>query len=149
MAAMTGDDGKPDSKDPVERLSSRIQCVMAWFPPTDFLNWAVPNSYKLAEPNRPGLFKRLLGTEITDLESQLKTISPTQIVKSDSPQLLLIHGDSGKTVPLQQSELFKAKYEEMGRTVKLVVQPGGGHGPWPGMQDHQIMAREWFDKYLK
>src|SRR5262249_7722637 len=39
MVATTGDDGKPDAKDPIERASSRVQAVVAWFPPTDMINW--------------------------------------------------------------------------------------------------------------
>ncbi len=45
MAATQGDDGKQDSKDPIERISSRTHAVVAWFPPTDFINWMGPNSW--------------------------------------------------------------------------------------------------------
>lgn len=148
MAAMTADDGNAESKDPIERLSSRVQCVAVWFPPTDLLNWGVANSYQQVDPLRSMLFKRILG-EVTDLESQLKAISPIYLVKKDSPPLLLIHGDADKTVPLQQSETLKVRYEELGLPVKLEVQPGGGHGAWPNIQDHFAMVREWFDKYLR
>jgi acetyl esterase/lipase len=148
MAALTADDGKPDSKDPVERESSRVQCVVAWFPPTDLVNWGAPNGYTMIELVRPGLFQRIFG-EIKDLVPQLKSISPIYFVKADSPPLLLIHGDSDKTVPLQQSEILKAKYEELGRPVKLVVQPGGGHSAWPGIMDKYPIVWDWFNKHLK
>ena len=147
MAAMTGDDGNPDSKDPIERLSSRVQCVVAWFPPTDLINWGVPNGYSMIEFLRPGFFKRVLG-EVKDLEAQLKSISPIYFVKSDSPPLLLIHGDADQTVPLQQSEIMKAKYEEVGRPVNLIVKPGGKHSGWPGVMDQYPAVWDWFDKYL-
>ena len=148
MAALTGDDGKPESKDPIERLSSKVQCVVAWFPPTDLLNWGAPASYKAIEFARPGFFKRVLG-EVKDLEPQLKAISPIYLVTKDSPPLLLIHGDSDKTVPLQQSEIMKAKYDEMGLPVKLVVQPGGGHSSWPGVMEQYPTVWAWFEKYLR
>ena len=148
MAALTADDGNSDSQDPVERASSRVQCVMAWFPPTDLLNYGVSESFKSENPRLAILYKKVLG-EVTDLESQLKAISPTYLVKNDSPPLLLIHGDADKTVPLQQSELLKTKYEESGRTVKLIVQPDGGHEAWPNSREHHVTAREWFDKYLR
>lgn len=148
MAAMTADDGKLDAKDPIERISSRVQCVVAWFPPTDMINWGGPASYKMIEFARPGFFKRILG-EVKEIEPQLKAISPIYLVTKEAPPLLLIHGDSDKTVPLQQSEIMKDKYEEMGLPVKLVVQPGGGHSSWPGVMDQYPTVWAWFNKYLK
>lgn len=148
MAAMTGDDGKPDSKDPIERVSSKVQAVVAWFPPTDMINWAAPNGYTMIPLLRPGLYERMFG-KITDLETQLKSISPLYLVTKDAPPLLLIHGDADKTVPLQQSEIMKAKYEEQGAEVKLIVEPGGGHSSWPGIMDDYPSVWDWFDQHLK
>ena len=148
MAAYTGDDGNPESKDPIERISSKVQCVVAWFPPTDLVNWGMPKGYAVIELARPGFFKRVLG-DVKDVEAQLKEISPIYLVKPDSPPLLLIHGDSDKTVPLQQSQILKEKYEQLGLPVKLVVQPGGGHSSWPGIMEQYPIVWDWFDKYLK
>jgi acetyl esterase/lipase len=148
MAAMTGDDGNPESKDPIERVSSKVQAVVAWFPPTDMINWAAPNGYTMIPLLRPGLFERMFG-EITDLEAQLKSISPLYFVTKGSPPLLLIHGDADTTVPLQQSEIMKSRYEEQGLTVKLIVEPGGGHSAWPGIMDDYPAVWDWFDEYLK
>jgi acetyl esterase/lipase len=148
MVAVTGDDGKPDSADPVERASSRVQAVVAWFPPTDLVNWGAPGGYTTIEQKRPQFFVGMFG-KVTDLESQLKSISPIYHVTKESPPLLLIHGDKDATVPLQQSEVLKAKYEELGRPVKLIVHPGGGHTYWPGIMDDYPAVWEWFDRYLK
>lgn len=148
MAAMTGNDGQMDSPDPIERVSSRVQAVVAWFPPTDLINWGGTGSYRKMELARPGFFERILG-KVTDVEKQLKEISPIYLVTKDSPPLLLIHGDADKTVPLQQSEIMKVKYEEVGRPVKLIVKPGGGHSSWPGIMEQYPTVWEWFDTNLK
>ena len=71
MVGLTGDDGRPDAKDPVERQSSRVQAIVAWFPPTDFINWATPDGYKTIEEKRPGFFKGIFG-DVTDLPTQLR-----------------------------------------------------------------------------
>ena len=111
---------------------------MAWFPPTDFINWGVENSYQKADPNR--LFKRILG-EVTDLESQLKAISPIYLVKSDSPPLLLIHGDSDKTVPLEaNSGEVARRYRQLGGEMQLIIPPGQGHNMWPGFFQSQELV---------
>lgn len=148
MAATQWDDGDPQSKDPIERVSSRTQAVVAWFPPTDMVNWNGPNGFALLAIARPDLFDRMFG-EIKDLETQLKAISPIRFVTKDSPPLLLIHGDADKTVPIQQSNIMKARYEELGLTVKMVVQPGGGHSSWPGIMDQYPIVWDWFNTHLK
>ncbi|MBI2421949.1 MAG: alpha/beta hydrolase [Candidatus Hydrogenedentes bacterium] len=148
MAGLTGDDGNPDSKDPVERVSSRTQAIVAWFPPTDLINWGGPDGYKMIQTVRPDLFKEIFG-EITDLTAQLKSISPIYFVTPDDPPLLLIHGDQDKTVPVQQSEILKAKFEETQLPVKLIVQPGGPHTYWDGIEEDYTDVNGWFKQYLE
>jgi len=148
MAAMTGDDGNPDAEDPIERVSSRLQCTVAWFPPTDMINWGSENGFNAIKVFRPSLFQRMFG-EITDLEQQLREISPLYFTTEQAPPLLLIHGDSDLTVPLQQSEILKAKYEELSLPVKLIVEPGGGHSYWPGIIAEYQEVWNWFDGHLK
>lgn len=148
MVADTGDDGHPDSRDPVERVSSRVQAVVAWFPPTDLINWKSPEGYRDIEKARAGLFTEMFGT-VTDLVGQLKSVSPIYFVTPDDPPLLLIHGDRDPIVPLQQSEVLKAKYEEVGLPIKLVVHPGGRHTYWPGILNDYPAVWDWFDTYLR
>ena len=148
MAGLTGDDGQPDSKDPIEQTSSRVQAIVAWFPPTDLVNFGKEQGYKNVEKVRPGFFEAIFG-KVDDLEAQLKSISPIEKITSDDPPVLLIHGDSDPVVPLQQSEVFQAKYESAGLPVKLVVHPKGGHTYWPGILDDYPAVWEWFDKYLR
>lgn len=153
MTALSADEGKADAKDPVEKISSRLQVIMAWFPPVDFINWGGENGYKTVEKARPTLFPEMFGPEKiktpADLESQLKSISPIYFVTPDAPPLFLVHGDADKTVPLQQSQILKAKYQELKRPVHLIIQPGGPHTYWPGIEKNYPAIWEWFDTYLK
>ena len=148
MVGLTGDDGDAESRDPVRQQSSRVQAIVAWFPPTDMLNWGSADGYKAIAERRPGFFKEMFG-EVKDLEAQLRAISPIYQVTKDDPPVLLIHGDKDTTVPLQQSEVLKAKFEEVGLPVELVVQPGGGHSFWPGILEQYKSVGAWFDRYLK
>jgi acetyl esterase/lipase len=147
MEALTADDGNATAKDPIDRASCRVQAVVAWFPPTDLINWGVPGGYKLVQKIKPEMLPGLFG-KVTDIEGQLKSISPIYHVTKESPPLLLIHGDRDTTVPLQQSKILQAKYDELGVPVKLIVQPGGGHTYWPGIMEQYPAVWEWFDKYL-
>ena len=116
---------------------------MAWFPPTDLINWGIPDGYKMIEKARPGFFEGIFG-KVTDLTEQLKSISPIYSVTPDDPPLLLIHGDADQTVPVQQSEILKAKYEETGLKVELIVHPGGPHTYWDGIENEYPGVAEWF-----
>ncbi len=148
MVGMTGDDGKADSKDPVERVSSRTQAIVSWFPPTDMVNYGITDGYTFVQKLQPQRFTDMFGT-ITDLPVQLREVSPLYFTTPDDPPLLLLHGDADKTVPLQQSEILKAKYEETGLKVKLIVQPGGVHSGWEGLEKNYVDVADWFDTFLK
>jgi acetyl esterase/lipase len=148
MAALTADDGKPEAKDPVDRVSSRVQALMTWFPPTDLVNFGSEKGYVNFGKLRPTLFQEMFG-KVTDLESQLRSISPVYHVSPNAPPLLLIHGDADKTVPVQQSHVLKEKYEEQKRPVQLIVQPNGPHTYWLGLEKNYPIIWEWFDRHLK
>lgn len=148
MVGMTGDDGVADSQDLVERVSSRTQAIVAWFPPTDMINWGAPNGYRTIETLRPTFFQQIFG-KVTNLEEQLKSISPIYQLSKDDPPLLLVHGDKDTTVPVQQSQLLEAKYKEADLDVQLIVHPGGRHSYWPGIMADYRAVWTWFDRYLK
>lgn len=148
MVGLTGDDGQPEAEDALQQVSSRVQAVVAWFPPTDMINWSKPNGYKTIEAIRPKLFAEMFG-DVTDIETKLKSVSPIYFVSSDDPPLLLIHGDKDLTVPLQQSEVLRDKYQEASLPVQLVVHPGGGHSYWPGILDDYPTVWKWFDDHLR
>jgi acetyl esterase/lipase len=147
MSALTADDGRPDAADPVERVTSRAQAIVAWFSPTDLVNYGSEGGYKTLGKLRPTLFKEAFGT-VTDIEAQLKSISPINFVTQDSPPLLMIHGDADRLCPVQQSKVLKAKYDEIKRPAQLIIQPGGPHSFWLGIEKNYLSVWEWFDRYL-
>lgn len=147
MVGLTGDDGKPDAEDPIERESSRVQAVVAWFPPTDLVNWGMKDGYVTINKLRPDLLKGLFA-EITDMKPQLESISPIYFVTPDDPPLLLIHGLRDLTVPIQQSRIMRDKYASAELPVKLVEHKTGGHTYWPGILDEYPAVWAWFDQYL-
>lgn len=152
-------EGDEKAKDAVDRVSSRVQAVACFFPPTDFLNYGKPGVKSLGlEPEHqfkaPFDFhehdaanKMFKPVDLTTRERICKEISPIYHVTKDDAPTLLIHGDADKLVPLQQSEIIVEKFKEAGVPCELVVKKGGGHG-WPTiMADFKLIA-DWFDKYL-
>jgi acetyl esterase/lipase len=160
MQGTAGDAGNPKAKDPIDRVSSRVQAVACFFPPTDFLNFGEKGKEMINRSFRPPFTaatdyhefdaKRALYVPITDetkLREISKRISPITHVSAESPPTLIFHGDLDDLVPLQQSEIFVAKMKEAGATAELVVRKGEKHG-WRTILDDVVKCGDWFDKYL-
>jgi acetyl esterase/lipase len=161
MMGMAGDKGDPKAKDAVDRVSSRVQAVACFFPPTDFLNWGRPGyALDMAHMRRPFTaavdFKeydreKAMYVPITDekkVKDILRRISPIAHVTADDAPTLIIHGDKDHLVPLQQSEIMVAKLKEAGVPAKLIVKKDCDHGWITMVKDTQTFA-DWFDQYLK
>jgi acetyl esterase/lipase len=162
MQGTAGTPGKSDAKDPVDRVSSRVQAVACFFPPTDFLNYGGSGKSTaldgVLKPYRPPFdfheldrnanrFERI--TDATKVNEILKNISPISYISAETPPTLIIHGDADTLVPIQQAQTFIDKLKAAGVPCELVVKPGKGHG-WPTLvvEDMKTIT-DWFDKYLK
>ena len=160
MIGTSGTDGDPNAKDPVDRLSSRVQAVGCFYPPTDFLNWGEPGINALGKGPLAWLpspfdFREFDGTakkfvSVTDDEKLLRIgreISPITHVSADDPPTLIIHGDADKVVPIQQAQVMIEKLKEVSVPNELVNRPGQGHG-WPTLLKDVDLFADWFDKHL-
>jgi acetyl esterase/lipase len=161
MLGTAGDKGDPTARDPVERVSSRVQAVACFFPPTDFLDYGKTGREMIHATDHGPPFRAafdyreldrrtMLWVPITDedrLREIARKISPITYVTPDDPPALLIHGDADILVPIQQSELFTTKLGNVGVESKLVVKKGAGHG-WPGIDKDITQIADWFDKHL-
>jgi acetyl esterase/lipase len=159
MQGTAGTGGNPEAKDPVDRLSSRVQAVACFFPPTDFLNYGKTGETALGtgilkDFRAPFDFREYDNSvrafvTIADENKRLeigKRISPVYQVSEDDAPSLIIHGDADTLVPIQQAELIIEKFKEAKVPCELVVKKGAGHG-WNVFEDVPKFA-DWFDKYL-
>lgn len=160
MLGTAGNLGNPDAKDPLERVSSRVQAVACFYPPTDFLNYGKPGENALGR----GILASFAGAfdfrELDPASRSLKPItdearileigrliSPINHVSADDPPTLIFHGDKDVLVPLQQSEIIIEKLKAAGVETKLVIKPGAEHG-WPNMGPDLDGIADWFDAHL-
>ncbi|MDQ3621499.1 MAG: alpha/beta hydrolase [Verrucomicrobiota bacterium] len=161
MQGTAGDTGNLDAKDPVDRVSSRVQAVACYYPPTDFLNYGKPGEIAIGRGllwNFSGAFdfkdydpywRKLV--PITDEERIRKIgrdISPINHVSPEDPPALIIHGDKDWLVPIQQAEAIIARLTATGVQAKLVVKPGADHG-WQDKTPDEVQIADWFDEHLK
>jgi acetyl esterase/lipase len=158
-------DGKGDASDsdPVNRLSAKVQTVVALFAPSDLM-------LMFSTTSRPGTLTSLMGFSYQDpavgppgrvrpddVENrQYREASPLTHVTADDPPMLLMHGDQDTTVPIKQSEIMERALKQASVTVRFIRVPGGKHGPNfqlpagdPRLPDHMGQAVQWFDAYLK
>ncbi len=149
MLATRGGPGPANAPDPVDRESSAVQTAAIFYPVTDLLNLG-NSTENLHDDGPPKSFRRSFGPDATNT-AVWKVIghdsSPIYYITTNMPPILIYHGGADTLVPLDQSERFQAKALEMGRTVKLVVHPGGMHGWWSMVFDIRKFA-DWFDEYL-
>jgi acetyl esterase/lipase len=81
-------------------------------------------------------------------ERRLQTLSPIRYVSSETPPVLLFHGDKDETVHIDQSVRYAAALEAAGGDVELVLWPGGNHA-FLNLSDEEwyiqeTVALEWF-----
>ena len=133
-----GDDGDPQSAKELEKISSRVQAVAAYFPPTDIREYV--NHEKLS-PQFPA---------IVFPADQAPGVSPLLSVTSDDAPTLLIHGDKDELVPISHSERFLDAMKKANASCELLIMPGAAHG-FPGAQGQQAETAllDWFDRHLK
>ena len=163
MIGFSEDPAEFISKDPVDTVSSRVQAVAVYYPPTDFLNFGKLNNNPAVNPD----FLRFAGVAgafdfrewndstktiatITDEARRLqiaKDISPTTHISPNDPPVYIVHGDADVVVPLQQSQLLVEKLKVAKIPHQLKIIKGKGHG-WPGQEEETKAFVDWFEKYL-
>lgn len=149
MAGVSGEEGDPSAADPVERASSRVQAVVAFFPPTDFLNYGAEGRLDMGHGPLSPLRRAFVASDppLEEERALARRISPIYRVSAQAAPTLLIHGDRDGLVPLQQSERFHAAMQRAGAESRLRVKPGAAHG-WGDMLPDLHAAMEWLDRHL-
>jgi acetyl esterase/lipase len=132
LAAMLGTAGDAKAFEVGANLevSSRVQAVVDFFGPTDFLQM---DAHRLSAqamvhdtPDSPE--SQLVGGPIRDNPEKVARANPITYVTPDDPPFLIVHGDGDLLVPHHQSELLDAALRKAGVRVRLVTIPDGPHG---------------------
>ena len=138
LLGTASDNGDPNSKDEVLRVSDRVAAVVAYFPPTDLR--------QIVKPQNPFTkFFPALGFDPNDVND----VSPLLHATEDDPPALMIHGDKDFLVPLWQSEKMCEALKAKGVESELLVIEGAGHGF--GGKDAERAKKAWvawFQKHL-
>ena len=151
LAAMLGTTGDAKELEVGGNLNqpSRVQAVVDYFGPTDFLQMdahRLPNGMVHDAPDSPE--SELVGGPIQQDQEKTARANPITYVTRNAPPFLICHGDADPLVPHHQSELLEAALKKAGVPVTCYTVKGAGHG---GFKDPKvpIMTREFLAKYLQ
>ena len=78
-----------------------------------------------------------LGSRYTD-SVFVKSLSPYEMIDTNTPPTYIIHGDADPTIPYTQSVRLQAKLQAAGVKNKLTTVPGGLHGGFPDAYNTQM-----------
>jgi acetyl esterase/lipase len=151
LAAMLGTTGETKEFDVGANLDqpSRVQAVVDYFGPTDFLQMDAhrpPNGMRHDPANSPE--SELIGGAILENRDKAAKANPITYVTPGDPPFLICHGDQDPLVPHHQSELLQAALRKARVPVTFYTVKGAGHG---GFNDPQVPAltRDFLAKHLK
>ena len=144
LLGTTGNLKELDGKEGNLEQSSKVQCVVDWFGPTDFRK-PTPRS-----DDPKSVVAALLGGPPSKEKKKAVLASPLAHVHKDCPPFLIMHGDRDKVVALSQSKSLAEALEKVKVPVTLVVLEGAGHGG-PEFRNEASRKRieEFFTRYLK
>jgi acetyl esterase/lipase len=161
LSAMAGTSGNVKELEDLSQgnadQSSRVQAVVDWFGPTDFLKMdeqakesKVANPQVHSIPDSPE--SQLIGKNLQDAPDLVKAANPETYISKDDPPFFIQHGLNDPLVPYPQSVNFAKKLEQtLGKEkVTLELIPGTGHGG-PNFQTKENIDKvfAFLDKYLK
>ena len=151
LATMLGTTGDVKEFEVGEHLgvSSRVQAVVDYFGPTDFLQMdahRLPNGMVHDPADSPE--SQLLGGAIQENKAKTARANPVTYVTKDDPPFLIVHGDADPLVPHHQSELLASALEKAGVPVMFYTVKGAGHG---GFRDPKVaeLTADFLAKQLR
>jgi len=120
--------------------SSRVQAVVDWFGPSDFIG-----PYKV-DPDVASMVNLLIGEKNKE---KFRRASPITYVNRDAAPFLIMHGAEDDVVPVAQSEAFAAALKKAGVEANLVILQENGHGGIGfGTSETWNLIEDFFAKHL-
>ncbi|RPI00866.1 MAG: alpha/beta hydrolase [Calditrichaeota bacterium] len=135
--------------------SSRVQAVVDWFGPTQFL--LMDEQFKASgkgnpDHNESGSPESLyLGQKITEVPARVAASSPETYITADDPPFLIQHGTDDQLVPVEQSIRFAEKVQTIGQDkCTLILLPGAKHGgPEFSTPENLNVVFDFLNRHLK
>lgn len=139
-----------DTVDPVVLVSSKVQAVACFFPPTNLVNYTHADS-TFADYHNVAVFVNAFDVDKNTPRDRVKEVfrqsSPYFFVNRSTPPILIFQGTKDLLVPYSQSVSLIEKLKENNVPCQLITKDGAGHG-WPYNEADDLKMIDWFEKYL-
>jgi acetyl esterase/lipase len=155
MAGLTGGVAGLEGDVGVQGPPSSVRAVIAFSPPTDFLqmdahmldggaefNALLGITGGHGDPLSPE--SRLVGAAIASVPERVREANPITYVSADAPPFLILHGQRDPHVPYEQGVVLFDALAAAGVAATLVTLPHAGHGPWTGFLADPAVKRDAF-----
>lgn len=137
--------------------SSRVQAVVDWFGPTDFLKMDEQlKESKVKDPQKHSVAdspeSELIGKNLEDAPELVMSANPETYITPDDPPFFIQHGFIDRLVPYQQSVYLAQKLEAVVGREKVLLelfQDTGHGGPAFSTEENLNKVFGFLDKYLK
>jgi acetyl esterase/lipase len=151
LAAMLGTTGDTKEFDVGGNLdqSSRVQAVVEYFGPTDFLQMdahRLPNGQVHDSADSPE--SQLIGGPIQQNKEKTAKANPITYITRGDPPFLICHGDVDPLVPHHQSQLLEAALKKADVPATFYTVKGAGHGRFNDPKV-QVLTREFLATHLQ
>ena len=151
MLGTSGDVAALEGEAGGSQVSSRVQAVVDFYGPTDFLQMdalALAGGMQHNPADSPE--SQLIGGPIQDNRDQVARANPITYVTPDDPPFLILHGDRDPLVPVGESDLLFQALRSAHVNVIFHKIVGAGHGgPEFELAPVRAMVLAFLDQHLK
>lgn len=125
---------------PFPKVSSKVQCVVNFFGPADFLTMG-------GDGSKPNAITELLGGIGPDLKEKARLASPVTWIDKSSAPFFTAHCTKDPLVPFSQAEELHALLGKAGIESHLITMVDAGHGF--ASDDLNLRIRQFLDNKLR
>jgi acetyl esterase/lipase len=120
LAALTAVTCRDTNLDPGATADGCVQAAVTWYGVYDFAGMT-------ATPDGNAAGAKLLGCEGACPVERIRSVSPVTYIDAKDPPFLLIHGETDKVVPVEQSRRGEAALRKAGVKVESIYIPAVDH----------------------
>ncbi|WP_395749620.1 alpha/beta hydrolase fold domain-containing protein [Prosthecobacter sp.] len=109
----------------MEGPPAKVRCVAAFYPLVSFVD---AECMKGGNFERPQRMIPLLGGLLTEKRELALKLSPIELLRADSPAVLVAHGDDDKVLSVHNAIALRDAAQAKGASVECIISKGAGHG---------------------